>query len=78
MTPQAAVTNIDGEYDKDVVSQINNPPSAKAAQKIREKNRENAESVMAKTSKALGSINCEISRSLSRKKNIQRVRWVIR
>ena len=53
LTPLATVRNIDGEYDEDAVYQINNPPSAKAAQKIREKNRENTECVMAKASEAL-------------------------
>ena len=56
LTPRATVSNIDGEYDEDAVYQINNPPSAKASRKIREKNRENAQCVMAKASKALESI----------------------
>ena len=57
MTPRATVSNIDGEYDEDTVYQINNPPpSVKAARKIREKNRENAECVMGKASKVLESI----------------------
>ena len=55
-TPRATVSNIDGEYDEDAVYQINNPSSAKAARKIREKNRENVECVMAKASKAFESI----------------------
>ena len=41
LTPRATVSNIDGEYDEDAVYKISNPPSAKAARKIREKNREN-------------------------------------
>ena len=50
LTPRATVSNINGEYDEDAVYQISNPPSAKAARKIREKNRENAECVIAKAS----------------------------
>ena len=53
MTPRATVSNIDGEYDEETIYQINNPPSAKTERKIREKNRENTECVMAKASKAL-------------------------
>ena len=53
LTPRATVSNIDREYDEDAVYQISNPSSAKSAQKIREKNTENAECVMAKTPKAL-------------------------
>ena len=49
LTPRATASNINGEYDEDAVYQINNP-SAKAARKIREKNRENAECVIAKAS----------------------------
>ena len=56
LTPRATVSNIDGEYDEGTVYQINNPPSVKAARKIREKNRENAECVMGKAFKALESI----------------------
>ena len=56
LTPRATVSNIDGEYDEDAVYKISNPPSAKAARKIREKNRENVYCVMAKTSKTLESM----------------------
>ena len=43
LTPRV---NIDGDNDEDGIYQINNPPSAKAARKIREQSRENAECVM--------------------------------
>ena len=68
LRPRATVSNIDGEYDEDAVYQINNPPSAKAAQKIREKNRENGECVMAKASKALESITARYKEASQEKK----------
>ena len=68
MTPRATVSNIDGEYGVDAVYQINNPPSAKAAGKIREKNREDAECVIAKASEALESITERYQEALQERK----------
>ena len=69
LTPRATVNNIDGEYDEDTVYQINNPPSAKALRKIREKKRENAEYVMAKASKALESITARYEEAPQERKD---------
>ena len=69
MTPRTTVTNIDGEYDEDAVYPINNPPSAKTVRKIIEKNRENAECVMAKASKSLESITAIYEEASQGRKN---------
>ena len=55
LTPRPSTNNIDEGIEYGVY-QIDNPPSAKSARKLREKSRENAESVMAKASKALETI----------------------
>ena len=71
LTPRATVSNLDEESEPDTDTSIylvSNPPSAKAARKIREKSRENAECVMAKASKALESITARYQQNAPEKK----------
>ena len=69
LTPCTTVNNIEEEL-KDEVYQINNPPSAKSARKLQGKRRENAECVMAKTSKALESITARYQNITALKYNM--------
>ena len=56
LTPRLTANNIEQDIEDQTIYPIDNPASAKSARKMREKKRENAESVIEKASKALETI----------------------